>query len=95
MTITTEKVRHVAKLARLKIEEAELERLAEQLDNVLQYMESLNAVDTSGVPPTAHVLSACNAFRPDSARTSMNRDEALSNAPETEDGFFVVPKIIE
>ncbi len=95
MKITTDEVLHVAKLARLKIDEKDLERLAEQLGSVLQYVESLNMVDTSGVVPTTHALSTQNAFRPDDAHTSTDRGNALSNAPETEDGFFIVPKIIE
>ncbi len=95
MKITTDEVLHVAKLARLKIDEKDLERLAEQLGSVLQYVESLNMVDTSGVVPTTHALSTQNAFRPDDAHTPTDRGNALSNAPETEDGFFIVPKIIE
>jgi len=95
MKITADEVLHVAELARLKIDPADLERFAGQLGGILEYMESLKGIDTAGVVPTAHAVFTKNAFRPDDEQASLDRSEALANAPETEDGFFVVPKIIE
>ncbi len=95
MKITTDEVLHVAELARLTIDERDLERLSGQLGSILEYVESLKEVDTTGIPPTAHAVSTENAFRADEEVLSIDRDRALENAPETEDGFFVVPKIIE
>jgi len=95
MKISTDEVRHVAGLARLKIDDADLERFAGQLGVVLDYIESLKSVDTEGIIPTAHAVFTKNAFREDSEQSSLDRDSALAKAPESEDGFFVVPKIIE
>lgn len=95
MTITADDVLHVADLARLKIDDADLERFAGQLDSILEYMEALKEIDTAGISPTAHAVLRKTAFRTDEHRPSIDREGALKNAPETEDGFFVVPKIIE
>lgn len=95
MKISTDEVRHVAGLARLKIDDADLERFAGQLGVVLEYIESLKSVDTEGIIPTAHAVFTKNAFREDEEQGSLDRDIALAKAPESEDGFFVVPKIIE
>ena len=95
MKINKEDVRHVAGLARLKIGENELESFAGQLASILDYVDSLKEIDTSGVSPTAHAVLTKNAFRSDEEIPSAGRAAALANALETEDGFFVVPKIIE
>ena len=95
MKISTDEVRHVADLARLKIDAGDLERFAGQLGVVLEYIESLKSVDTEGIVPTAHAVFTNNAFREDEEQGSLERDSALAGAPESEDGFFVVPKIIE
>jgi len=95
MNITRDEVLHVAALARLTIAEADVDRLAGQLGGILSYVESLNRVDTAGIPPTSHAVETKNAFRPDVTHTHLDRETALSNAPESEEGCFVVPKIIE
>ncbi len=95
MKISKDEVRHVAGLARLKIDDADLERFAGQLGVVLEYIESLETLDTEGIVPTAHAVLTKNAFREDEETGSLDRDSALAGAPESEDGFFVVPKIIE
>lgn len=95
MKIIADEVRHVAELARLKIDETDLERFAVQLGSILEYVESLKKVDTAGVAPTAHAVLTRSAFRSDEEHQSIDRDRALENAPDTENGFFVVPKIIE
>ena len=95
MKISKEEVEHVAKLARLEITETEKEAFSQQLSGILTYMEQLKSVDTSGVEPTATVLEQTNVFREDQVRPSLPVGKALMNAPESEEGYFVVPKIIE
>jgi aspartyl-tRNA(Asn)/glutamyl-tRNA(Gln) amidotransferase subunit C len=93
--LTTEEVRHVAMLARLGLSDEEIETLRPQLDQVLDYINMLNKVDTSQVPPTAQVLSHLNVTREDVPRPSWPREELQANAPATEDGFFKVPAVLE
>jgi aspartyl-tRNA(Asn)/glutamyl-tRNA(Gln) amidotransferase subunit C len=95
MNITREQVEHVAKLARLEITEAEKEAFSRQLSAILTYMEQLNRFDTTGIEPTATVLPQTNVVREDEVRPSLPVDSALANAPERENGFFVVPRILE
>ena len=94
MKITKEEVLHVAKLARLDMDDAAVEKMSEQIGTILAYMDTLNRVDTEGVNPTSHAISLNNAFREDEATGSLDRDAALANAPEREDGCFVVPRIV-
>ncbi len=95
MSITKEEVQHVAHLARLEFSEEELERFTEQLAQILSYVEKLNELDTSRVEPTYHALKLTNIFREDEVKESIPTEEALSNAPQRENGFFVVPKVIK
>ena len=95
MKISKQEVEHVAKLARLEITETEKEAFSQQLSSILTYMEQLKSVDASGVEPTATVLEQTNVFREDQVRPSLPVEKALMNAPESEEGHFVVPKIIE
>ena len=88
-------VRHVARLARLKITDAEAALFASQLSKVLEYVEQLNEVDTRNVPPTAHALPVSNVFREDVVRDSLTTNQALHNAPDSHDGFFRVPKVLD
>jgi aspartyl-tRNA(Asn)/glutamyl-tRNA(Gln) amidotransferase subunit C len=94
MKISAEQVRHVAQLARLTIDAAEVESVARQLADILAYVETLDEVDTQGVIPTAHALHLTNAFREDRVQTHIGVDRALANAPVSEQGCFVVPKVI-
>jgi len=93
--ITEAQVEHVAQLARLALSEEEKRRLTEELNAILTYMEQLNEVPTEGVELTAHVLDLVNVFRDDIVRQTLSVDEALANAPETAQHFFVVPRIVE
>lgn len=93
--ISEAQVAHVARLARLALDADEQRRLTEQLNVILAYMEQLNEVPTAGVEPTAHVFDLVNVYRADEPRRTLKTDAALSNAPETEQGFFVVPRIVE
>ena len=94
MKITKEEVVHVAKLARLDVDEALIDKFAKQIGMILEYVDSLNQVDTEGITPTSHAISLTNAFREDHVRDRFDRNSALANAPEKEDGNFVVPKVI-
>lgn len=95
MSVTIEEVRYIAKLARLRFSDAEEERLAKQLSAVLEYMEKLNELDTSDVPPMSHVLDLHNVARSDAVKHRISRDEALKNAPDADDAYFRVPKVID
>lgn len=93
--ISKSEAEHVALLSRLEFSGEELEKFTGQLDAILEYIDVLNQVDTSGVEPLAHVLDIKNVTRRDEVRPSLPRELALSNAPEAEDGFFKVPRIVE
>jgi len=94
MKITKDEVAYVAKLARLELDEAAVEKFAGQIGDILSYMDKLNEVDTDGVPPTSHAIFLSNAFREDEPVAHLDRDLALENAPEQEDGDFMVPKVV-
>jgi aspartyl-tRNA(Asn)/glutamyl-tRNA(Gln) amidotransferase subunit C len=94
MKITKEEVVHVARLARLNLDEEAIELYAKQLGDILTYMDTLNRVDTEHVPPTSHAIFIKNAFREDEVKASVPVERALANAPQSEDGSFVVPKVI-
>ena len=92
--ISREQVVHVARLARLALTEEELDRFTGQLGAVLEHVAGLEALDTAGVPPTAHPLPLVNVLRADVARPGLDRDEVLAQAPAAEDGRFRVPRIL-
>lgn len=91
--ITREEVRHVATLARLDLSEQEETRLTDQMNQLLEYMETLNALDTTDVAPMTHAIQRENVFREDEVRPSIERDEALGNAPRSDGVNFLVPKV--
>lgn len=95
MKLAAEQVKHVAKLARLALSAEEEARFGEQLSQVLDAVEQLAAVDTTGVPPTVFGQQAVAATRPDEARGELTVDEALSNAPQKHGGSFAIPRVIE
>ncbi len=94
MKITKEDVVHVANLARLELSEESIDKFAGQIGEILDYVDSLKRVDTQGVPATSHAISLTNAFRDDDMSEPADRELSMANAPESEDGSFVVPKII-
>jgi aspartyl-tRNA(Asn)/glutamyl-tRNA(Gln) amidotransferase subunit C len=94
MKITKEEVLYVAHLARLDLDEESIEKFAGQIDEILGYIEKLNQVETKGIKPTSHAIFLTNAFRDDEEKEHIDRELALANAPEKEDGSFVVPKIV-
>jgi aspartyl-tRNA(Asn)/glutamyl-tRNA(Gln) amidotransferase subunit C len=87
-------VAHVARLARLDLTEDELDRFTEQLAAVLDHAADVAAVDTAGVPPTAHPLPLANVLRDDTPGPGLDRDEVLAQAPAVEGGRFKVPPIL-
>lgn len=95
MKIGPEEVRKVAALARLSLAPEEEERLTQQLDKILQYMEKLNQLDTTNVEPLAHVVDMVNVLREDQTTSHTSTEALLMNAPAKEREFFKVPKIIE
>ncbi|BCR03668.1 aspartyl/glutamyl-tRNA(Asn/Gln) amidotransferase subunit C [Desulfuromonas versatilis] len=95
MKITRAEVEHVARLARLSLEERELEALTGQMDAILGYVDKLNELDTQGIVPTAHAVPMENAFREDAGVPSIGIDKALANAPAPSPAGFKVPRVIE
>jgi aspartyl-tRNA(Asn)/glutamyl-tRNA(Gln) amidotransferase subunit C len=92
--LTREDVAHVAALARLTLDEEELDRFTVQLGAVLDHAEDVASLDTEGVPPTAHPLPLVNVLRDDVPRPGLDRDEVLAAAPEVEDHRFKVPPVL-
>lgn len=94
MKITRDEVAHVAGLAHLKLDEETIDSFARQLRDILGYIDTLNRADTEGVTPTSHAIFLTNAFRDDKMKKHLDREAVLANAPEKEDGNFVVSKVI-
>lgn len=94
MKISQKEVLHVAHLARLDINGADVDRFAAQIGTILDYVDTLKQVDTTGVPATSHAITLTNAFREDELKNHLDPEAALANAPETDDAAFVVPKVI-
>jgi aspartyl-tRNA(Asn)/glutamyl-tRNA(Gln) amidotransferase subunit C len=94
MKITKDEVLYVADLARLDLDEASIDMFAEQITEILGYVDMLKGVDTEGIQPTSHAIFLTNAFREDENKEHLERDRALGNAPEKEDGSFIVPKVV-
>lgn len=92
--LTKSEVEHVALLARLDLSEKEIELYTTQLAKILEYAAVLDRLDTSDVPPTAHVLPLQNVFREDLVGEHLTPEDVLANAPEKEEGFFRVPRIL-
>ena len=93
-TISMEEVRHVADLARLDMDDESIQVFSDQIGEILQYVNTLQGVDTEGVKPTSHAIFLTNAFREDEVKEHLDTDSAVSNAPESEDNAFLVPKVI-
>jgi aspartyl-tRNA(Asn)/glutamyl-tRNA(Gln) amidotransferase subunit C len=95
MKITKEDTGHVAELARLRFNEDDIELFTRQLNKILEYFEKLKNVDTSSVAPSTHSVDITNAYRDDHVKNSIPVEHSLSNAPDSEQAYFKVPKIIE
>lgn len=94
MAISKDTVKYVAHLARLKLSVKELETLSHQLMDILDYIEKLNQVDVSQIPPTSHILPLKNIDRPDEITPSLGLEAVLENAPQKKGSQFSVPKVI-
>ena len=95
MKLTREEVLHIAKLARLGVSEEDVARFQEQLSNILENFETLQKVNTEGIPPTAQPNPLQNVLKEDSVRPSLSPDEVLANAPRREGEFFRVKAVLE
>lgn len=95
MAITEEQVKHVAKLSKLSFSEEELADFTNQLDKIIDMVELLEEVDTTGVPFTSNVNESINVMREDVATPGMDRKELMRNVPESENGYIKVPAIMD
>ena len=95
MSVNADQVRHVAKLARIAMSDAEVEKLVPEFNNILKWVEQLGVVDTDGVEPLTAVIDIELRLRDDVVNDGNCRDDVLKNAPEAQHGFFAVPKVIE
>jgi aspartyl-tRNA(Asn)/glutamyl-tRNA(Gln) amidotransferase subunit C len=89
--IDRDQVLHVAKLARLKLDDEEIERMSSELSGILEHIEHINELELENVEPTSHVIALENVLRPDEPRPSWSRDEVLERAPDPASGSFRVP----
>lgn len=95
MRLTPDEVEHVALLGRLKLTEEERARFTTQLNSILEYFEQLQQIDTTGVPPMSHAVAITNVFREDEPQPALTPDEALQDAPDRDNDYFRVPRVIE
>jgi len=95
MALTSDEVRHIATLARVHLSDDEVERMREQLSGILAHFETLNAIDTDDVPPTAQTLDLVNVQRADEPRDSMPVDEILANAPRRDGDYLRVRAVLD
>ena len=94
MKLSPEEVRKIARLARLKLEESEVEKFSGQLSSILSYIEKLGELDTTKIEPTAHAFLVPTPFREDRIEPYRDQELSLKNAPAREGNFFKVPKVI-
>lgn len=95
MRVSLNDVRRVASLSMLTFDEAGERSIQKDLEAVLEHVQRLNVLDTSGVEPTSYILKQRNVMRPDEPGPKWPRSEMLANAPDAEDGFFSVPRVVE
>ena len=93
--IDQEQVRKVAKLARLDLTDSEAAEFSDQLSAILEYVEKMNELDTDNAAPLAHCLPVSNCFREDVVKESLGTEKVLANAPQCDESFFKVPKILD
>lgn len=95
MAISIKEVEYIAKLAKLRFDDDEKIRLADELGKILQYIEKLNEINTEGIEPLSHPNEIVNVMREDAVEQSLKAEEALKNAPARKNNFFKVPKVIK
>ena len=94
MALSRQDVEKVSLLARLELTPAELDTMTEQLGQIVAYVELLSELNTDGVEPMAHALDVSNVFAPDTVRPSLDRSQALANAPASDGEFYLVPAVL-
>jgi aspartyl-tRNA(Asn)/glutamyl-tRNA(Gln) amidotransferase subunit C len=95
MKLSREEVLHIAALAKVGVTEADVEKMQEQLSNILENFEALSKVDTTNVPPTAQSVALQNVIMADEVRPSLPQEDVLANAPQREGEFFKVKIVLE
>jgi aspartyl-tRNA(Asn)/glutamyl-tRNA(Gln) amidotransferase subunit C len=95
MAISRDEVLKVATLSRIRLSDAEVDRLASQLSSILAYVEKLGELDTDAVEPLAHPLPLRNVLRPDEPKPSLSPQDAVGGAPDAADNFFRVPRVLD
>lgn len=95
MKVSAEDVKYIAQLSRLTVPAADMEQFTEQFNQILNYADILEKIDTEGIEPTPYVLPISNAFREDVAKPGVTHEEALLNAPAVHNDGFKVPRVIE
>ena len=94
MSVTTQDVAYIAELARLRFSDEEMLTMTSELNTILHYIEKLNEVDTEGVMPLSSIHDPVNVLRDDVERQALSSEDVLHNAPDRQDRFFKVPKVI-
>ncbi|ACT59666.1 Asp-tRNA(Asn)/Glu-tRNA(Gln) amidotransferase subunit GatC [Hirschia baltica] len=95
MSVTPDDVRKAARLSRIKIKDERVEPMAQELNGILGWIEQLNEVDVEGIEPMTSVVEVSLPMRADEVNDGNRQAEVLANAPNSADGFFVVPKVVE
>ena len=95
MKVTAKDVKHIANLSRLTVADSEMEKFLEQFNQILNYADILQKVDTTGIEPSPYVIPLNNVLREDVAVVGVSHEDALKNAPEVHNGGFKVPRVIE
>ena len=95
MKISQEEIKKIALLSRLEVKEEHMAHVEKELSDILTYVAELDALELDGVEPMAHAVSLHNVFREDEKKPSLDHELALFNAPEAEDGYFKVPRVVQ
>ena len=95
MKVTAKDVKHIANLSRLTVSDSEMDKFLEQFNQILNYADILQKVDTTGIEPSPYVIPLNNVLREDVAVQGVSHEDALKNAPEVQNGGFKVPRVIE
>ncbi len=95
MSIGSAEIAGIARLARIRIDDADVARHAAELSQILAYVDAMNEVDTSGVEPLAHAIDAVASLRADTVSETIDREALQAGAPSVEEGYYLVPRVIE
>ena len=95
MTLDLKTVKHISKLARISVDEEKANKLAGDLNSIFEFIEKLNELDTENVEPLTSVANTTLRFREDEVQSQNIREKILSNSPDNNEDFFVVPKVVE